>query len=272
MIASSKVMDSLKGIGLNLYERRLWVALLARGTSTAGELSEIANVPRSRSYDILQSLAEKGFVVVQTGKPIRYVAVSPEEALERAKKKFEEDIREIQNRIDELKSSPSMRELNDVFQKGMKIITPEEMTGSIKGNYSVSQQVGSMMKEANKNINIVVNEDGLEDLFSNHFDSLRAAKERGVNIKIATNISGKISEVLKSLGNVAEVRAINKRDLPIGGKFFIVDGKEVLLPLTDPKSVHDTQNLAIWSKSSYVAGILLDPLFDHVWSHGKTVK
>lgn len=85
MLASTKVLDTLKGIGLNLYERKLWVALLARGTSTAGELSEIANVPRSRAYDVLQSLAEKGFVVVQTGKPIKYVAVSPEESLDRAK-------------------------------------------------------------------------------------------------------------------------------------------------------------------------------------------
>ena len=86
MLASQKVFDSLKGIGLNLYERKLWVALLARGTSTAGELSSMANVPRSRSYDILQSLAEKGFVVVQTAKPLKYVAIAPEEALERAKK------------------------------------------------------------------------------------------------------------------------------------------------------------------------------------------
>jgi len=36
MLATPKVMDALKNIGLNLYERRLWVALLARGTSTAG--------------------------------------------------------------------------------------------------------------------------------------------------------------------------------------------------------------------------------------------
>lgn len=87
MLASAKVMDALKSIGLNLYERKLWLALLARGTSTAGELSEIASVPRSRAYDVLQSLAEKGFVVVQSAKPIRYVAIAPDEALERAKKR-----------------------------------------------------------------------------------------------------------------------------------------------------------------------------------------
>lgn len=39
MIVSQAVLDELKQIGLNLYERKLWVALLSRGTSTAGELS-----------------------------------------------------------------------------------------------------------------------------------------------------------------------------------------------------------------------------------------
>jgi len=75
MLASSEVMDSLKSIGLNLYERKLWVALLAKGVATAGELSAVANVPRSRSYDVLQTLADKGYVVVQTSKPLKYVAV-----------------------------------------------------------------------------------------------------------------------------------------------------------------------------------------------------
>ena len=101
MLASQKVLDTLKGIGLNLYERSLWVALLARGSATAGELSEIAKVPRSRTYDILQSLADRGFVVLQTARPLKYLAIAPNEALERAKKKMQEEIVGIINRIDE---------------------------------------------------------------------------------------------------------------------------------------------------------------------------
>ena len=80
MLASPKVMDALKSIGLNLYERKLFVAILSRKTSTAGELAEISEVPRSRCYDVLESLANKGFVIVQPGKPMKYVAVAPEEA------------------------------------------------------------------------------------------------------------------------------------------------------------------------------------------------
>ena len=272
MLASLKVMDALKGIGLNLYERRLWVALLARGTSTAGELSEIANVPRSRTYDILQSLAEKGFVVVQTSKPIKYVAVAPEESLERVKKKLEEDVRTVQQRIEELKESAVMRELSEIYQKGMKIISPEDLTGALKGKYSVEQQMSLMFKDADKNINIITNSEGLEDLFSSHFDLLRKAKERGVNIKIAATLPSKLSNNLKSFKSIAEIRNINKKEFPLGGKFFIVDDKEMLFPLTNPKEVHSTQSMAIWSKSNYAASNVLNPLFELVWSRGKTLK
>jgi sugar-specific transcriptional regulator TrmB len=271
MIASSKVMDALKGIGLNLYERRLWVALLARGTSTAGELSEIANVPRSRTYDILQSLADKGFVVVQTSKPIKYVAVAPEESLERVKKRLEEDVKSVQSRIDELKNSSIMSELREIYKKGMKITSPQDLTGALKGKYSVSQQMSSMFREASKSIHIITNSDGLEELALNHFEALRKAKERGVDIRIATN-TAKLSSNIKPFTNIAEIRNINKKELQMGGKFFIVDNKEMLFPLTDPKEVHSTQNMAIWSKSDYAASNLLSPLFDMAWSHGKALK
>ena len=82
MIISEEFLKKIKEFGLNSYEAKIWAALLSRGVSTAGELSDIANVPRSRSYDILESLEKKGFIVMKIGKPIKYIAVSPEEVVE----------------------------------------------------------------------------------------------------------------------------------------------------------------------------------------------
>lgn len=268
MLASAKVFDALKGIGLNLYERRLWVALLARGTSTAGELSEIANVPRSRTYDVLQSLAEKGFVVVQTAKPIRYVATAPEESLERAKKKLEEDFKETQQRIDDLKDSPVMRELNEVFSQGLKLVTPEDITGSLKGRYLVFQQLDTMVRDANKNINIVTTPEGLNDLLSNHIDALKKAKERGVDIRIAATGTEKCSEAIKAFNSIADVKVVDEKEVPVTGKFMVVDGKQMMLSLTNAK-VHSTQDMAVWSKSEHASGDIMDPMFKLIWSHSK---
>lgn len=271
MLASQKVMDALKGIGLNLYERKLWVALLARGTSTAGELSEIANVPRSRAYDVLQSLAEKGFVIVQTGKPIRYVTVTPEEAFERARKKLEEDLKRMQERIEELKSSPMMRELNEIHQQGLKLVSPGEITGALKGRYSVIQQLSTMFGNANQKISIVTTPEGLNELYANHLDTLKKAKEKGVEIKIAISGTEKCSEAIKSFGNIADIKTMDEKEVPVTGRFFVVDGRQLAFALTDTK-VHSTQDMAFWSKSEHAAANVLEPLFKLIWSHSKTVS
>lgn len=269
-LATNKVMDALKGIGLNLYERKLWVALLARGTSTAGELSEIANVPRSRSYDILQSLTEKGFVTAQPAKPLKYVAIAPEEALGRAKKKMEEDFGELQEKMDDLKSSPVMKELNEIFSKGLKIVAPEEFTGALKGNYSVHQHMTTMFKDADKKINILTTPEGLNDLYENHFDHLKKANDKGVDIKILATSTEKCQDAIKALNGVAEIRNVNEKELPVGGRFTIIDGKQMIFALTD-HSVHATQDLAMWSKSEHASGKVLEPLFKLAWNSSKAL-
>ena len=87
MIVKEDFLSKLRQFfGLNLYEVRIWTALLSRGVSTAGELSDIGDVPRSRAYDVLESLEKKGFVVMKVGKPIKYLAVEPKEVVERVKK------------------------------------------------------------------------------------------------------------------------------------------------------------------------------------------
>jgi sugar-specific transcriptional regulator TrmB len=270
-LASTRVMDALKGIGLNLYERRIWVALLGRGTSTAGELSEIANVPRSRAYDVLQSLVDKGFVLVQTTKPIRYVAIPPEEALERVKKRMEEKIREMQQRIEDIKSSPVMRELKEIYNKGIKLISPEEMTGAVRGKHSVAQQLDSMFRNASKRINILATPEWLSEVITNNLNALKSAKERGVEIKIATNFDEKYADVLKVLSGVAEVRFVDEKEIPLHGRFAVVDGKEMFFGLVDHRTIHSTQDLGIWSKSEYAANVL-DPLFELVWEHSKPMR
>src|SRR5512137_2145167 len=104
MIVKDEFLSKLrKSFGLNLYEVKIWAALLSRGVSTAGELSDIANVPRSRSYDILESLEKKGFVIMKLGKPIKYIAVPPQEVVERVKKNMKREADDTQKRLEDLK-------------------------------------------------------------------------------------------------------------------------------------------------------------------------
>ena len=262
MVVSQIILDSLKQIGLNLYERKLWVALLSRGTSTAGELSSLAKVPHSRTYDVLESLAEKGFVMIQNAKPMKYVAMAPAEALERVKKKIVENTEITVDRIIQFQKSPYIKELEKVYKKGVDLIEPGDMTGSLRGRSTLYDQLEACFKSAKNNISILTTPKGLNDLQQIHSDILKKASDRGVKIRIVAQYGKEHQPIIDKFKGFAEIKKITKPE--ISGRFCVVDGSHVVMALTD-EDVHPTQDLAFWTHSEHVAGDVLQPIFDFLW-------
>jgi len=271
MLGSPQLMDALKGIGLNLYERKLWVALLAKGVATAGELSSMTNVPRSRTYDVLESLAEKGFVMLQSSRPLKYVAIPPAEALERVKNKMRMDYEAKVERIERLKNSPLLDELENIHKQGLSLVSPEDISGSLKGKYSVLQQIDSMFKTASNSVNIVTTPAGLNELYENHYNLLKNLKQKGVEIKIAARIDESCSEALTALSGIAEIRRIVDDKIPIFGKFYVVDDHQAMISLSHPES-SDIQHMMFWTKSVHTSRDILNPVFKLIWEHSIPVN
>src|SRR4030042_802561 len=148
MIVQTDFLNRLRDFGLNSYESKLWVALLSRGISTAGELSDIANVPRSRSYDVLESLEKKGFIIIKIGKPIKYIAVPPEEVLERVKKKIQNSADKQTKLLEDFKKSELLDELNLLHKTGIELVEPSDLSGSLKGRSNLYAHLETMIKNA----------------------------------------------------------------------------------------------------------------------------
>jgi HTH-type transcriptional regulator, sugar sensing transcriptional regulator len=274
MVASSRTLDMLKTIGLNKYERNLWVALLSRGASTAGELSDISNVPRSRCYDVLESLADKGFIVIQPGKPLKYAAIHPREALDRVKKKIHQDAIETGDKIDRLVKSDAIKELEKLHKDNIKVSKPEDLAGALKGRYAVMQQMETMMKNAKKSIKLVTTEAGLKELHDNHSNHLKKAAESGVKIQIAAPITKNTLEIAKNLSRFASVRNIQdvEKIENVGGRLFMTDGEEFIVGLTDDEKTHPTQDVALWTQSSHASSNVFEPMFELVWQQAKPMN
>jgi len=95
MLVQKETLNELRQrFKLNIYEVKIWTALLSRGIAAASELADISGVPRSRCYDVLESLEKKGFIIMKIGKPIKYIAVEPEVVVERVKKKLQDEASE----------------------------------------------------------------------------------------------------------------------------------------------------------------------------------
>ena len=266
MIVQKNFLSKLKDFGLNTYESKLWTALLSRGISTAGELSDIANVPRSRSYDVLESLEKKGFIVVKIGKPIKYIAVPPEEVLERVKKKISSEAEKQNQVLDTLKDSEILTELNLLHTQGIDLIDPSDLSGAIKGRTNIYNHLDLGVKKAEESITIMTTAEGLVRKTDALKSSLKKAADKGVKIKIAT--SGKGAEAAaKELSGIAEVR--DSKD--IKSRFCIVDGQEVTFMILNDDKVHPTYDVGVWLNTPFFAQSL-QALFDSNWNSMSQLK
>ena len=258
MIVQKDFLNKLKDFGLNSYESKLWTALLSRGVSTAGELSDIANVPRSRSYDVLESLEKKGFIIMKRGKPIKYMAVSPQEVIERVKKRLQEDVGMQVTMLDSLHQTEILNDLNMLHKQGIEMVEPSDISGSFRGRESVYNHMETLIKGAKKSIMIVTTADGLARKTLALKRALGKAKQNGVSIKIAAPLA-KDKPAAAELGKLAEIRHTDHQ-----GRFTIIDQNEVVIALTDDKDVHQSYDTAVWFRSPYFAS-LLTHFFNRIW-------
>ena len=171
MIVSDEFLSKLRrSFNLNLYEVKLWTALLSRGVSTAGELSDIADVPRSRTYDVLESLERKGFVIVKAEKPIKYMAISPSEVLDRVKKRLLEETETQSQRLNKLKKSDILSELALLYKQGVEPMHPTDFSGALKGRHNLYDHLAMLTKEAQSDIILSTTEEGIVRKIRSHRD------------------------------------------------------------------------------------------------------
>ncbi|MBI2557989.1 hypothetical protein HYW20_01595 [Candidatus Woesearchaeota archaeon] len=236
--------ESLKKLGLNSYELRLWTALLSRGVSTAGELSDIANVPRSRSYDVLESLEKKGFVMAKHGKPIRYAAVPPNEVIGKVKKKIQEYAKGEVKKLSDLRNTTIISELSTLHTQGVELVEPADLSGSLRGRHNLYNHLEYMLKKAEKEVVISVTEKEFLPMVEYFKPLFGKLKKKNIKITILTQLNTQTRKYTERIKQFTEVNHTDNK-----ARFCIVDGKEMMFMVFDYADVHPTYDAGIWAST-----------------------
>lgn len=269
MIVRDEFLSRLRKIfDLNLYEVRVWTALLSRGVSTAGELSTISDVPRSRTYDILESLEKKGFIMMKLGKPIKFVALKPSEVVERAKRNLMVDAQNKSKRLEQLKGDEVLQELTSLFTEGVKFVEPSDLSGSLRGRQNMYNHLDMMVREAEKTITIVMTAEGINRKLEMLMPSFEKARKRGVKIRIAAPINAANLKMAKEVSKVAEVKAI---DIGFKARFAVIDSEQLMFMLLDDEKVHPNYDIGVWINTEFFAKAL-EQLFELAWDKFKPLS
>lgn len=215
-----KTITLLRDLGLNTYESKLWLALASKGKATVGKLSEIANVPRSRSYDVLESLMKKGFVVMANKKPKEYAPKKLSNIIDLKKKNVMHSAEREIKFMEELKNSDIFSELDKIHKMGFNISEQENAVSFLKGKKNIKNKIEHILSNF---VNQILISETNEGINKNNETFKNVKSKNRQNIKVLINHPDKRCK--KTLDGY------NLRSSNIQSRFYIVDNKELMIML-----------------------------------------
>tara|TARA_Y100000310_G_scaffold123699_1_gene122472 strand:- start:3694 stop:4491 length:798 start_codon:yes stop_codon:yes gene_type:complete len=243
MIIKQDLVKKIKEyFNLNIYETKVWLALLSKGIASAGEIAELSGVPRSRTYDVLESLEKRGFAIVKIGKPVKYIAVKPTEVIEKMKSRTMQEAQEKVDSLSDLKDTSEYTELEQLHNVGISPIKAHEITGSLRGRSNILSRTRELIENAKGEVLICTSVLDFEDKSRVIIPAIEKLSKNNVKIKLA--LSGD-SERIKKLNTRYNLKA---RNIDTKARVFMADKKEVLFLVTPESS---EEEMAVWLQSSF---------------------
>jgi len=228
-------IEQLEQFGLSAYAARTFVALSSLGTGTARDISQVSEVPRTRVYDAIDELHERGLVDILQSSPKLFWAISGETASRTLE-------HELRHRTELLRTALS--ELEPVERRA-----EQRGVWTVDGQTAVTERVLDFFASADDEIVYMTVEELLtEDLI----EGLGEAAERGVSIKLA-GVSTEVQERIQDeIPGATMFESLWVWSDTSAGRLMMVDGRKTLVSAlvngadvrpTDPRS-----ETAIWGE------------------------
>jgi sugar-specific transcriptional regulator TrmB len=225
-----KNTEILMEIGFNRLEADVYIHLITHPPSTAYKIGKQINKPTANVYKAIESLAQKGAVIVEDNKNKLCNAVGPNEFFNHYEKSI----------LD--KSNTAKALLNSLENE-----TEEQTSYAIDSVPLVFERFRSMMRRC-KTIAVI---DAFPKALNEVVDCIEDAAKRGIDIQVETyqpiTIKG-ANTVCTTIGEQA-IGHWNSQQLNL-----VIDGEEHLIALMDNDLKKVKQ--AVWSNSTYISCIL----------------
>jgi sugar-specific transcriptional regulator TrmB len=202
----------------------------------------MSGVPRSRTYDVLESLEKKGFAIEKLGKPVKYLGVKPNVILEKLKNNAKKDAESKIQELLKIKSTDEFTELEKLYKGGLLPVKREDVSASLRGKSNISNHLREILQNAEKEVIVCTNAKEVASKFKLFQTTFSRLEKSNVKVKVA--LSGD-EALVKQLGEKLNMKI---KKVNVDAKFFIVDRKEILFYLFKNP---DQEDVAIWLNSDF---------------------
>ncbi|MFC6613658.1 TrmB family transcriptional regulator [Halopenitus salinus] len=231
--ARSTAIKQLKALGLSAYAARTFVALVSLGQGTARDVSELADVPRTRVYDAADELRDRGLVDVKRSNPKRFWAISTETAGRHFEQEYDRRVTALTDALDGLETTNRSSQ-----QRGVWTVT---------GRETVAERVVDLISAADDEVVYMTAEELLTEEI---VESLARASDDGVSIRLAEMSDGTEDRLERTVPGARPFESLwDWSDTP-AGRLLMVDRERTLVSvLVDGNGEHPPEprdETAIW--------------------------
>jgi len=250
MVNEHALTVSLEEFGLSKYEAQAYVALIAKGTISAGELAYYSEIPRTKIYPTLLKLENKKLAIISKSKPIMCTAIAPEDV-------FDGIIHEQINKVNAMNTLVS--NLKKASEESRKSRGSEEKRYFHISANNVLSQLQTMIEGSKFSMKIMVDQWGL-GLLAECKEQLVSVLRRNLDVKVLVSPAQICSEAYRSVPDGVEIRASD-----ITQNCFIFDETELLM-------VNNENGKGAIFSSTDILGVNQEKVFAHIWKNATKTK
>jgi sugar-specific transcriptional regulator TrmB len=146
---------------LGEYEIEAYLAVLEHGQLTASEIADRTEIPQPRVYDTVRSLSDRGLVELRESRPMKIIAVDPDDAYSEIKGSLTEMIDELESRY----SAPAR---------------DTEAVSLVKSRSTILRYLEEVIEEAEYELALSLT----PELLTRFEDKLASAQQNGVSVEL----------------------------------------------------------------------------------------
>jgi sugar-specific transcriptional regulator TrmB len=219
---NAELLPTLQRLGFTEYEAKVYLALLRQSPLTGYAVAQRSGVPRSKVYEVLHGMVERGEVLVSYGEPTQYSPLLVKELIAKRRSSTEVLLQTAEDALEEWAS-------DDV---GHSLIW------TISGREKILARMREVIGRAQKQILLEVWPEDAPEVR----DALAAAAQRGVEITIIAYRGGDFPFAKVYVHDITERDDAHRG---IVGRWMIlaVDAREVVTGIVSD----GTESQAAWS-------------------------
>lgn len=259
-------IDNLKKLGLSEPESKVYLNLLKKKNFTATEISRISGTPRSKIYEILNKLINKGLCVEILGSVKKYSSANPKIAFNGLLQTYQQDYQlELENK--RILTSNLIETLLPFFNSQKGNVSPLDYIQVIRENGSIMRKYRSLVESAEYEMLALVKGPYIMDVQDppDYFDQFTSTKRELKFRTVYESNELQDPDFYKAIKEFAcaneEIRVIDK----IPFKMYVFDEKIAMFTLEDSISKKTSLTSMIVEHNELAKG--LKDIFNLYWGN-----